>query len=318
MTVILTDAKEDASKPPPSTGTRRSTKPVMCPHCDAIYENIPISHRGKLANCKACAQQFVIKFIVEAESIERPFDGVQLYKLKRHPLWEWGAYSVLMMLLLLLVCGDYFFQALVSDSSGMCIVILLLFGVGFAKSLWDTHVLQTERTSLNEQVEDLGTASSLREFLNEHEDGLFRDHLHAMVKISAHEPDFHQDSLISLLHSKLHARSTVSEMLSGVLVSLGLIGTVAGLIKSTSGLSSVMQAIGSAEDDAMASGLRETLGGMGLAFYTTLLGAILGSVVLKVITSVYSSNVDTFSSHLAEVCEVYVVPRLRRIRREEA
>ena len=303
-------------------GAERTVE-TECPKCNRSYQ-VKESSIGRQAVCQNCSVQFTVTqksvdpppLLTNPVDGDEPFSGIETHRLKRNPLAEWGAYTVLMFLLLLLVTGRFFFNALVSDPTGMCLVILMLFCAGFAKSLWDTHVLQLERHALNEQVVELGRSESLDAFLAANEEGMFRDHLQNMVKISAHEPDFNQDNLIHLLHSRLHAKSGTTEILSSVLVSLGLIGTIAGLIQSTSGLSGVMSAINDAADGKMAEGLREVLGGMGLAFYTTLLGAILGSVILKVLNSVYTSNVDTFAAHLAEISEVYVVPRLRRQRRE--
>ena len=73
---------------------------------------------------------------------------------------------------------------------------------------------------------------------------------------------------------------------------------------------------GNAEDGTLLENLKGVLGGMGTAFYTTLLGAILGSVVLKVLSSVYTSNAEHLVAHIAELTEVYIVPVLRRKARQ--
>jgi len=73
------------------------------------------------------------------------------------------------------------------------------------------------------------------------------------------------------------------------------------------------ESLGDSSDAAnLMSGLRSTMAGLGTAFYTTLVGAILGSVVLRVMNNVYTSNVDHFVSYIASITEVQITPRLRR------
>ena len=53
------------------------------------------------------------------------------------------------------------------------------------------------------------------------------------------------------------------------------------------------------------------LRGLGTAFYTTLLGAVLGGVVLRVLTNIVDASVMEYTAHIAELTEVYVLPYLR-------
>jgi hypothetical protein len=69
---------------------------------------------------------------------------------------------------------------------------------------------------------------------------------------------------------------------SSVIVTLGLIGTLAGLIMTIGGLEGVMAHLGAHGDPSSFSDeLSQTLGGMSTAFYTTFFGTILGSALLK-------------------------------------
>lgn len=109
------------------------------------------------------------------------------------------------------------------------------------------------------------------------------------------------------------ARAKIVEVLSGVLVSLGLIGTVVGLISMTNGLGTTLESLGDSGDATnLMAGLRSTMSGLGTAFYTTLVGAILGSVVLRILNNVYTSGVDHFVSYIASITEVQITPRLRK------
>ena len=108
------------------------------------------------------------------------------------------------------------------------------------------------------------------------------------------------------------------DVLSGVLVSLGLIGTIVGLVSMTNGLSGTLDSLGDSSDaSALMTGMRGTMQGLGTAFYTTLVGAILGSVVLRILNNVYTSNVDHFVSYIASLTEVRIIPRLRKRSRTE-
>ena len=112
-------------------------------------------------------------------------------------------------------------------------------------------------------------------------------------------------------------KSKIVDVLSGVLVSLGLIGTIVGLISMTDGLSETLNALGdNGKADGLMNGMRETMAGLGTAFYTTLVGALLGSVVLKVLNNVYTSNVDHLVTHVAQTAEVDIVPKLKLKARE--
>ncbi len=53
--------------------------------------------------------------------------------------------------------------------------------------------------------------------------------------IARYDEAFTQDSLVTLLYSRLMAKAKVVEVLSSILVSLGLVGTVLGLIVMTGG-----------------------------------------------------------------------------------
>jgi len=57
------------------------------------------------------------------------------------------------------------------------------------------------------------------------------------------------------------------------------------------------------------------MAGLGTAFYTTLVGALLGSVALRVLNNVYTSNVDHFVTYVASTTEVRIIPILKKLAR---
>jgi hypothetical protein len=110
----------------------------------------------------------------------------------------------------------------------------------------------------------------------------------------------------------LIARNKVVELFSSILITLGLIGTIVGLIMSVGGLSQTLESSSSGSDDIFA-GMLKTVKGLEAAFYTTLLGALSGGVILRILTNVVDSAILRYMAHLAELTEVNVLPPLRRM-----
>lgn len=238
-------------------------------------------------------------------------------KLRRSPLGEWAIYTASLGILLVIVTGRFFFEAISKDTSGLCIVIVVLFFIGLIKNAMDVMFLQSECKLVDDQISELRTANDVVSFLKVNESGIFYNHIRDLHQISKSDSEVEQDNLVGLLQHQLHSRARTTETLSGVLVTLGLVGTITGLISMTNDLGGVMESVGgNAEDGSLLENLKGVLSGMGTAFYTTLLGAILGSVVLKVLSSVYTSNAEHLVAHIAELTEVYIVPVLRRKARQ--
>jgi flagellar motor component MotA len=107
------------------------------------------------------------------------------------------------------------------------------------------------------------------------------------------------------------AKSRIVDILAGVLVTLGLVGTILGLIVMTEGLNGTLAALGNDSNTSLLDGMRQTMAGLGTAFYTTLIGAMFGSVVLRILNNVYTSNVDHLVSYVASTAEVKIIPRLK-------
>ncbi|MFC1749690.1 MotA/TolQ/ExbB proton channel family protein [Pseudomonadota bacterium] len=116
------------------------------------------------------------------------------------------------------------------------------------------------------------------------------------------EPD-----LQMLMRSELSAyeRSSHSvEVTGNLLVTMGLIGTVMGLTLTLSGLTGSLEALGHDQEELL-SGLRQAMGGMSTAFYTTLLGAVLGGILLRVFAQITSHGVEGLYDKLSHICLVY-------------
>lgn len=204
----------------------------------------------------------------------------------------------------------------------MVLVLLVIgsfFVVTLVRSYMDVRFLDRETALASEQVRQLGEINDVAQFLEAAKPSLFRGHIESLYTIFKAHPDIEQDSLVEVTHAKLVARNKVVELFSSVLVTLGLIGTIIGLIDSTSGLGEAMRSMFGGEVDAADSGdvlgpaMIQTFSGLQTAFYTTLLGSLFGGVVLRLLTNVVDAAILRYMAHLAELTEVNVLPPLRRM-----
>lgn len=88
------------------------------------------------------------------------------------------------------------------------------------------------------------------------------------------------------------------------MITLGLVGTVVGLTLTLTGLTGSLEALGH-DQDQLLSGLRGAMSGMGTAFYTTLLGSVLGGVLLRIFAHIDENGVESLENALTRVCLVY-------------
>jgi len=114
-----------------------------------------------------------------------------------------------------------------------------------------------------------------------------------------------QDTLIEVLHAKLKNEGSVVILASSIMITLGLLGTVSGLISSIGGLQSTSGV------DGLMGGVSKAIDGMGIAFYTTLIGSMLGGITLRVLHYYVDKQVDSFVFTMAEMVETRIIPSLR-------
>ena len=112
------------------------------------------------------------------------------------------------------------------------------------------------------------------------------------------------EALVDVEFAMYQRTSHALEVIGNILITLGLIGTVVGLTLTLTGLTSSLDALGE-DQEQMLVGLRSAMGGMGTAFYTTLLGSILGGVLLRVFSHIDQNGVETLEESLTRICLVY-------------
>lgn len=94
------------------------------------------------------------------------------------------------------------------------------------------------------------------------------------------------------------------DVAGNLMITLGLVGTVMGLTMTLTGLEGSLQALGH-DQELLLSGLRHAMSGMGTAFYTTLLGAVLGGILLRVCAHITEQSVEGLYDFVTKTCLVY-------------
>lgn len=235
---------------------------------------------------------------------------VRLQSLSRSPLKEWLIVFSIFAGISGVFCGHLFVEAVRTDHTYLSLVICVVFGLALAKNFFDVKYLNDQMRQADSQIGFLVETNDLNSFLRSGERGLFKDHIQNLYEMGRRDTELSQDNLISIMQSKVYSRIRIMENAASILVTVGLIGTIVGLIASVSGLDGVMTSIGK-DQNKMLLGFRETISGMSTAFYTTLVGAALGGVGIRLLTNVVESNADFLVGHVAELTEIYIIPSLR-------
>ena len=111
------------------------------------------------------------------------------------------------------------------------------------------------------------------------------------------------------MSAKIRSVSAVS----GILITVGLLGTVIGLIITVGGISQVLDAAGQ-DYEAMIGGLNVTVQGMGSAFYTTFFGGLLGGVILRALYTETATATARLAADCLKLGELWIVPLSQQAR----
>jgi hypothetical protein len=111
-------------------------------------------------------------------------------------------------------------------------------------------------------------------------------------------------SILDSVGTRLDESRDMGRYLTGLLVFLGLLGTFWGLLETVGSISGVIQSLGSSSDNAvifedLKSGLAAPLGGMGIAFSSSLFG-LAGSLVLGFLDLQASQAQNRFYNELED------------------
>jgi biopolymer transport protein ExbB/TolQ len=225
---------------------------------------------------------------------------------------EWIAWFV-GLTICIVVIGVVFVAGSSLAGDLLTTLILGLFAATLFKSFRDINSLDRETKLATEQVHQLQQINDIARFLQAAHVSIFRSHIAALHTIFLSHSSISQETVLEIAHARLRARNKVVDLLASILITLGLIGTILGLLIAVTGLSGVIGGSGNAgQMDQVMTGMKTTIEGLGTAFYTTLFGAAFGGVVLRILTSVVDAHILRYVAHISELTEVYVLPALRR------
>lgn len=217
------------------------------------------------------------------------------------PLMTWVFWGILVLGVFLLVMKEFVIEGFSKDSSNISYLIVAFFLYGFFASLKVAFYLQSEFKALERMDASQRIANP-----NASDAAALLDS--AMERIRQGDR-IDMKNLITAYGAKIKAKVDNVSVISSMLVTIGLLGTVVGLIITVTGLGQVLASSGS-DYAAMKIGLNKTVSGMGTAFYTTLFGALLGGVVLKVLGAEMRKSATQLVAHALQFSELFLAPKI--------
>ncbi|VGO16697.1 hypothetical protein PDESU_05288 [Pontiella desulfatans] len=222
-------------------------------------------------------------------------------KTKIKPIVSWSIWAGGLSLVMGIVTRNQLLAGFEADGTGMSFVIAAFFGAGLllsfraAKQLhseWGVLAKISESNSIPESKGNKDLASVFQRLQEYKEKGETVDVYTA----------------IDTYHSKHNSRVRVVTIMAGLIISMGLLGTVVGLIMSISGLGSMVENIGLSRTTMMEA-LKATVSGMGTAFYTTFFGAM-GGLILRAVAVSQLNSLSELCAEAAEYAGSHLVAKL--------
>jgi hypothetical protein len=206
------------------------------------------------------------------------------------------------------VTWKYISTGLEADGSRMSTVILLLFIYGVIQSFRLAIRVTAEMKHL-ERLDRLRDPAAVKGELGQ----LFKDSL-ALIEQG---DQINWSEMMSHYRNYFLGSIRGISVISGVLITAGLLGTVIGLIVTVTGISSVLNAVGQ-DYDMMISGLNQTVEGMGSAFYTTFFGGLLGGVLLRVLSTENARSAAQLIARCEQLGARWITPLSQRAGRSSS
>lgn len=226
------------------------------------------------------------------------------------PIKIWLGLFIIVTGLFIWMMRSQILIALKSDQSGMTLLICGAFVIGLIGSFMQSLRLSKDWSFFTKD---------LKTWLNEKEDEdrPFLSTRHSIARILdrvrvLQEQDLNVDvsGLSQSYYIRQNSLNRNVATFSTLLVTLGLIGTIVGLIYAVSGLDNVIHNVGASRDDLLV-GMRQTIQGMGTAFYTTFLGALSGGVILKMLSASMNGCLTKMAASFRDFMELEYLPYLK-------
>lgn len=223
-------------------------------------------------------------------------------------IWTiWAAMSITTYAML--YQGSDVWTFVMADTSHITWIILGLFGLGVAGSFLLTLMITFE-TMTAYHIEEKAVGGGLKAIdpkRYRRRVGRFFSSLKTTIECNG-DPEV--ESMLNVELSTYQRMSHSTEVIGNLLITLGLIGTVMGLTLTLTGLTGSLEALGE-DQEMLLSGLRQAMAGMGTAFYTTLLGAVLGGILLRVFAQITDHGYDALFDKVVHTCLVHCSADLR-------
>lgn len=189
------------------------------------------------------------------------------------------------------------------DPSRITWAIMALFAMGVVTSFVLTILLTLESIKVDE-LEKIAKRDGWLGIEEADKKGCVAEFFNSLRTIVNNNGVLNIEALVDVEFSIYQRTSHALEIIGNLLITLGLIGTVAGLTLTLTGLTSSLDALGQDQAQLLA-GLRGAMSGMGTAFYTTLLGAVLGGVLLRIFAHIDENGVESLEDSLTRTCLVF-------------
>ena len=217
-------------------------------------------------------------------------------------LWViWAAAAVIIYLGLYL--DTEIWEFVQHDPSRITWAIIGLFFLGVVTSFILTIFLTLEFIKVD-SLERIAKRDGWLGIQEADKKGCVAEFFNALRTVVNNNGELNIEALVDVEFSIYQRIAHSLEIIGNLLITLGLIGTVVGLTLTLTGLTSSLDALGQ-DQDQLLSGLRGAMAGMGTAFYTTLLGAVLGGVLLRIFAHIDENGVESLENALTRICLVY-------------
>jgi len=190
-----------------------------------------------------------------------------------------------------------------NDPSRITWTIIALFAVGVITSFTLTILLTLESI----KVDSLEQTAKIKGWLgieNTSKKLCVATFFNSLKTVIKNNGELNIEALVNVEFAVYRRTAHALEVIGNLLITLGLVGTVVGLTLTLTGLTGSLEALGQ-DQEQLLRGLRGAMAGMGTAFYTTLLGSVLGGVLLRVYGHIDENGVDSLENSLTRICLVY-------------
>jgi flagellar biosynthesis chaperone FliJ len=189
------------------------------------------------------------------------------------------------------------------DPTRVTWAILGLFGVGVVTSFLLTWLITKETLSID-KLEIIAKRSGWLGIDYAKKNLCVANFFDSLKTVVDNNGDINVEALVEVEFAMYQRTAHALEVIGNLLITLGLVGTVVGLTLTLTGLTSSLDALGH-DQEQLLRGLRGAMGGMGTAFYTTLLGSVLGGVLLRVFAQINQNGVEGLENALTRICLVH-------------